>query len=164
MRISIIAALGHNREIGQEGKIPWQLPEDMKAFRKLTEGHTVIMGRKTFESIGHPLKLRTNIVLSSSLEQAPGILIARSWDEAINLIPDSESNAFIIGGNKVYEAGLSASNRMYLTFVDGIFPQADSFFPQYSPREWTLKTSELHLKSGHPEQSHDYIVRIFDKK
>lgn len=128
--LSIIAGIGDNRELGKNNTLLWHIPEDMKRFKTLTTGHTVIMGRKTYESIGKPLPNRTNIVITSEKEfLAPGCIITHSLDEAIQKSHDTET--FIIGGASVYAQALPIADKLYLTKVKGTF-DADTFFPDYS--------------------------------
>ena len=124
--LSIIAVIGKNRELGKDNHLLWNLPGDLKRFKKITKGHPVIMGRKTFESIGRPLPDRTNIVISSHSEIS-------SLDAAIEKAqsaPGAEE-IFIIGGGSVYAQAIGQADRLYLTVVDAT-AAADTFFPDYS--------------------------------
>ncbi|PLX28122.1 diacylglycerol kinase [Candidatus Parcubacteria bacterium] len=132
--ISIIAIIGKNRELGCENKLLWSIPEDMDRFKTLTTGHPVIMGRKTFESIGHALPGRTNIVITKQNNYiASGCQVVDSMDEAIReaKISDGSDEIFIIGGAQIYEIGLDFANKLYLSIVDDA-PVADVYFPDYS--------------------------------
>ncbi len=127
--ISIIAALDERRGIGKNGQLPWQLPEDLKRFKEITTGHTVIMGRKTFESIGKPLPNRTNIIITNNLDfQAQDITIAYSLDEALE---KAKGDVFIIGGGEIFNQAILRADKLYLTLVKGDF-NCDTFFPDYS--------------------------------
>lgn len=141
MRISLIAAVAENNVIGAGGKIPWHLPADFKHFKELTMGHPVIMGRKTFESIGKPLSGRTNIVLSSpDASFAPkGCRVASSLEEAFRLAENTDE-AFVIGGGVVYAVALPLANRVYLTRVHAKV-DGDTFFPKLPETEWRLVDS-----------------------
>lgn len=134
-KISIIAAVGRNRELGKNNKLLWHIPEDMKRFKELTSGHAVIMGRKTFESIGRPLPHRTNIIVTRDPNfNAKGCIIAHSLDEALRLAPLAQGNneeVFVIGGGQIYEQALPFTHKLYLTVVDAE-TDADTFFPNYS--------------------------------
>lgn len=134
MKISMIAAIGKNRELGKNNTLLWNIPEDMRHFRELTTGHAVIMGQRTYESIGRPLPNRTNIVLTvDPAFDAPGCVVCYSWDEALSEARKIESEeAFIIGGGSIYAQAISFADRLYLTLVDGEF-DADVFFPDYTP-------------------------------
>lgn len=132
--ISIICCIAKNRAIGFENKLLYNIPEDMEHFKKITTGHTVIMGRKTYESIGRPLPKRTNIVISRKEEnyQAPNCLNANSLEEAISLAPKQDREIFMIGGGQIYAQSLPLADKLYLTIVDDEPKQADTFFPGYS--------------------------------
>lgn len=133
--ISIIAAIGENRELGKNNKLLWHIPEDLKRFKKLTEGHVVIVGRKTFESIGKPLPKRTNIIITRDQlfeVKARNGYICPSLEEAIKLAKTKEKKEiFIIGGGSIYEQAIKYSDKLYLTIVKGKY-DADTFFPDYS--------------------------------
>ncbi len=150
-KISIIAAIGRNRELGKDNKLLWHIPEDLKRFKKLTEGHVIIMGRKTFESIGKPLPKRLNIIISrhrvflsasppSKGERFSERFIQKqksSFEEALKYAKDyalriGDSEIFIIGGGQVYQQAIKIADKLYLTIIDKEFPQADTFFPDYS--------------------------------
>lgn len=140
--ISIIAAIGKNRELGKDDKLLWHIPEDFKRFKELTSGHIVIMGRKTFESIGKPLPNRINIVVTKNRAWTPlGCTVSYSIEEAIKKgaafakASASQREIFIIGGGEIYKQGIKYANKLYLTLVDKEFPDADVFFPNYSEFE-----------------------------
>jgi len=126
-----IAAMSVNRAIGQGNKIPWHLPEDFRWFKKMTTGNVIVMGRKTFESIGKPLPNRTTIVLSRSNFQYPGVRTVTSLDEVRPLTADHQ--VFICGGAQVYEQALPFCSDLYLTFVKHIV-DGDAFFPWFEDR------------------------------
>ncbi len=143
--LSIIAAIGDNRELGNKNTLLWHIPEDMKRFKTLTTNHAVIMGRKTFESIGKPLPNRLNIVITNDLKFSfPGILVAHSLNEAISLAnrPISEE-LFIIGGASIYTQAINQADKLYLTKVKGTF-DADAFFPDYSRFSNVVSKEEKH--------------------
>ncbi len=130
--ISIIAAIGKNRELGKNNRLLWHIPEDLARFKKLTLGHPVIMGRKTFESISKPLPQRTNIIVTRDRKyQKIGCLIANSLEQALELAKQKErQEIFIIGGGQIYAAALKYASRLYLTIVEGKY-EADTYFPDY---------------------------------
>jgi dihydrofolate reductase len=130
--VSIIAAIDKNRALGKDNKLLWHIPEDMKWFKSHTSGHPVIMGRKTFESIGKALPNRLNIVISRNLSyRAPGCTVAETLEKGIDIAVQSDNTeVFIIGGGTVYAQALPFADRLYLTIVDGLY-DADTFFPQY---------------------------------
>lgn len=131
--ISIIAAIGSNRELGKDNKLLWHIGEDLARFKQLTLGHPVIMGRTTYESIGKPLPGRLNIILTRDKDfKAPGCRIARSLKEAVEKAQSRDSREiFIIGGGNVYQQAIKMADKLYLTIVKGTF-SADTFFPEYS--------------------------------
>ena len=131
--MSIVAAIGSNRELGKDNKLLWHIPEDLKRFKKLTLNHPVIMGRKTFQSVGKPLPGRTNIVITRDYNyQAEGCLVTHSLEEAIKLAKTKETQEiFIIGGGQIYQQAINIADKLYLTVVKGGF-EADTFFPDYS--------------------------------
>ena len=144
MLISIIAAMGRNRAIGYKNTLPWRLPTDLQRFKQLTLGHHMIMGRKTFESIGRPLPGRTSIIITRQKDfQAEGCLIAYSLDAAIELAKSrGEQEAFIIGGAEIYAQALSKADKMYLTMVEAE-PEADAFFPEFDENLWEKISEEI---------------------
>ncbi len=132
--LSLIAAAADNNAIGKNNQLLWSLPADLKHFRETTSGRTVIMGRKTFESIGRPLPNRRNIVVTRQADYSPeGVEVAHSLEEAIGLI-GGQDEAFVIGGAELYRQALPLADRVYLTRVKGEF-EADAFFPELGP-EW----------------------------
>ncbi|MDO8498015.1 MAG: dihydrofolate reductase, partial [bacterium] len=141
IKISMIAAIGKRRELGKENKLLWHIPSDMKRFRQITVNHAVIMGRKTYESIGRPLPKRTNIVVTRDINfKADGCIVVHSLEEGIEVGKTHEKEElFIIGGAQIYTQGLQYADRLYMTLIDGEF-DADAFFPEYS--EFTKVVSE----------------------
>jgi dihydrofolate reductase len=128
MIISLIAAMSDERIIGRDGNLPWHIPTDLARFKSITTGHTLIMGRMTFESIGHPLPERRNIVLSKTVDAIKGCEIARSLPEAIEA-SEGEEEIFICGGEQVFREALPLCQRIYLTLVHGSF-EGDVHFPE----------------------------------
>jgi len=154
MLVSAIVAAARNRVIGKDNQIPWYLSSDLKYFKRTTLGHHVIMGRKSFESIGRPLPKRTNVIITRDPYYAvSGCLVARSIPEALQMALDNgESEAFIIGGGQIYQQSLPYLQRIYLTEVEAE-PEGDVFFPALDPEEWKLASSEAHPadeKNDHP--------------
>lgn len=134
MKISMIAAIASlNRAIGKNNKLIYHISEDLKRFKKITSGHIVIMGRKTFESIGKVLPNRINIVITRNPNfYAENVIITHSLDEALRLAElKGEKEVFIIGGGQIYEEAIGKADKLYLTIVEGN-PDADTFFPDYS--------------------------------
>lgn len=141
--ISLIAAMTKNRVIGIRNTLPWQLPADLQHFKKLTLGHPIIMGRKTYESIGRPLPGRTNIIISRSDFAAPSSCkIANSISSAIALCPDNDE-AFFIGGEQLYRQALPIADRLYITEIDTEL-EGDAWFPEFNLNDWTQIERETH--------------------
>ena len=136
MLLSIIAALGTNRAIGRDNGLLWHLPGDLPRFKQLTMGHPIIMGRKTYASIGRPLSGRLNIVVTRNpVFEANGSTVCHSLDDAIARASESippEGEVFVIGGGELYTQALKRADRLYLTEVDDAPTDADTFFPDYS--------------------------------
>jgi len=142
MKINIIAAVARNRAIGYNGDMVYFIKEDLRRFRQLTTGHTVIMGRRTFHSLPKgALPNRRNIVLSRTETNFPGCNVYTSLSEALKHIADNEG-AFTRGGKSLYKEGLAVANRLYLTEIDAVPPHADVFFPEYDDGTWQIETKE----------------------
>ncbi|MBQ1433319.1 MAG: dihydrofolate reductase [Ruminococcus sp.] len=141
--ISIIAAVSRNGVIGADGKIPWDIPEDMAYFSRTTTGGAVIMGRRTYEDIGRPLPERYNIILSAKLKKAPeGTVLADNLEKAIELAENSgRENIFLCGGAAVYREGLAIADRIYLTVIDRDY-EGNVFFPKFSEKDFRLTSCE----------------------
>ena len=132
-RISLIAALSENRVIGKENSLPWHIPEDLKHFKEVTSGHPVIMGRKTFESIGRLLPKRLNIVISRDKSYVvEGATMANSLEEALEIAGNyDKKEIFVIGGGQIFEQAMQYADRLYLTLVHTEL-EGDAFFPDFS--------------------------------
>ena len=144
MTISIIAAVAKNRAIGFENNLIYWLPNDLKRFKALTTGHTIVMGRNTFESLPKgALPNRRNVVLSTTVKELPGCEVFPTLDAALQSCQPDE-DIYIIGGARVYEQAISKADRLCLTEVDDIPAQADTFFPDYS--DWQVVNKEAHPK------------------
>ena len=136
----IIAAVSENDVIGDGNALPWRIPEDLARFKALTLGNTLIMGRKTFESIGRPLPGRTTVVLTRREGfAAPGVLVAHDRAEALTLAPGP--NAFIAGGADIYRLFLPVASKLFLTRVHAAY-DGDTYFPPFNAGEWSLVSSE----------------------
>jgi len=141
--ISIIVAVARNHVIGVNNTLPWHLPEDLKRFRALTMGHHIIMGRKTYESLGRLLPGRTTVIVSRSKDYAvPGALVADSLEKALSLCGD-DPEVFVIGGAQLYRDGLRVANRIYLTEIDAEYP-GDAHFPEIEHLAWQEIAREAH--------------------
>ena len=140
--ITLIAAMGKNRAIGLDGKMPWHLPAELQHFKQATMGKTIAMGRKTWQSIGRPLPGRQNIVISRNPEfKAPGADVTDSLDAALELSKVDE--IMVIGGGQLYQLALPLAQRMILTMIE-IEPQADTWFPAWDDGAWQ-QASEQHF-------------------
>ncbi|TKB50925.1 type 3 dihydrofolate reductase [Ferrimonas aestuarii] len=148
MRLSLIACMAHNRIIGQGNQMPWHLPADLKHFKAVTMGKPVVMGRKTYESIGRPLPGRHNVVISRQPDlQIEGVSVVTSIDAALALLAD-EAEVMIIGGGQLYQAMLPHADRLYLTLAD-LHVAGDTQFPDYSQYQWQeLERETLAIGDG----------------
>ena len=136
-RVVMVAAVADNGVIGLDGDIPWSLPEDLKHFRATTKGNSVVMGRRTYESIGHPLPFRSNIVVTRQADwAADGVLVAHSVADAIAMAADFEGDVMVIGGAQVYEAAMPHADVQVLTEVH-LSPEGDTYYPDFDRAEWT---------------------------
>jgi len=156
VRISLIAAMAKNRVIGKQGEIPWKIPGEQKLFKKITLGHAVIMGRKTYESLGQPLPDRTNIVVTRQKQyQTEGCLVVHDLSSALNRCPEDEDEAFICGGGQLYQEALPIADRIYLTVIPREIP-GDTYFPDISATEFRVSQSES-IKVEEVEPYHFFI-------
>ncbi|WP_159281349.1 type 3 dihydrofolate reductase [Rahnella variigena] len=160
MIISLIAALATDRVIGMENAMPWHLPGDLAWFKRNTLNKPVIMGRKTFESIGRPLPGRLNIVISSKPGEHEGVTWVTSVDAALAAAGDVEE-VMVMGGGRVYEQLLPKANRLYLTHIDAEV-EGDTHFPDYQPDDWESTFSEFH--DADEQNSHGYCFEILDRR
>ncbi|MBN9682936.1 MULTISPECIES: dihydrofolate reductase [unclassified Corallococcus] len=149
-RVSAIVAMAANHVIGQGNTLPWRLPQDLARFKRLTLGHTLVMGRKTYDSIGRPLPGRTTVVLTHQRDWAApqGVRVAHTVDEALALA-SGDSEVFIAGGADVYAQTQALWQRLYLTRIERDFP-GDAFFPSVDPTGWRLVEEERHPEGDLP--------------
>jgi dihydrofolate reductase len=144
--VSLIVAVAHNRVIGVNNTLPWHLPEDLKRFRALTTGHHIIMGRKTYESLGRLLPERTTVIVTrNKAYNVEGALIAGSLEEAVSLCKD-DNEAFVIGGAELYKDALKLADKLYLTEID-LQVEGDAFFPEFKGSEWKETSREAHTSA-----------------
>lgn len=167
MDIAIIVAMAENGIIGKNNQLPWYLPEDLRYFKKTTMAKPILMGRKTFESIGKALPGRTNIVISRQVDLVlpEGVKHARSLEHAIDIaesvcVIEEADEVMIIGGEQIYKAAMPKATRLYLTKVHGEV-EGDAYFTGFEEGQWTLKTQEKHLASG--SNPYDYTFCIYEK-
>ena len=158
--IALIVAIDQNNAIGKDNQLLWHLPKDLSFFKNVTSGNAIIMGRKTFESIGKALPNRRNIVISTQKDlQFNGAEITSSLNAAIELVGNAD--CYIIGGGSIYQQSLSLVDRLYITKVAANF-EADTFFPTINWDEWTLVSKEDHPS----DEKHAYAFSfcVYDKK
>lgn len=156
MSIKLIAAIGKNRELGKNNSMMWDLPGDMRFFRTTTQGSAVIMGRKTYESIGRPLPKRENIVISRNVGlKIEGVKVVSSLKDAISA---ARGDAFIIGGASVYAAAIPIADELILTEIDMEYPGADVFFPEFDSELYERRTI-ADGKDGEIKYTHASYVR-----
>jgi dihydrofolate reductase len=161
MRLSLIAALARNRVIGRDNQLPWRLSADLKHFKALTMGKAIIMGRKTFESIGKPLPGRNNIILTRDRDfAASGCTVVHSIDEAMQIAGD-QNEVMLIGGADLYQQFLPRADRLYLTEVKAEVA-GDAWFPDFDPAEWGETERVSHPADENNEYDYDFV--ILDRK
>ena len=163
MRISLVVAVARNRVIGYQGQIPWRLPDDQLLFRRLTTGHPVVMGRKTFESIGKPLPNRNNLVVSRrDLSQIPGIRGFAKLMQAETWVREQGfEELFVIGGEALYGEAMERAERIYLTRVEAE-PEGDAFFPEMDETRWLCVKQEAH--TADERHSHHFSFEIWERR
>ena len=143
MLISLIVAMASNRVIGDKGEIPWRIPGEQKMFKEITMGHTMIMGRKTYEAIGRALPGRTNIVITRQTDyKAPDCMVVHDLEGALALCPSDEEEVFIIGGGQIYQETISSADRIYLTVLQREVP-GDTYFPEFSDTDFKIIKSDF---------------------
>lgn len=154
--ISIIVACSENNVIGKDNGLIWRLSNDLKRFKALTTGHAIVMGRKTFESIGRPLPNRRNIILSKNLEAMEGCEIMRSAGEVLEFAKSTDEELFVIGGGQVYEQFLPFADKLYLTLVH-TEAEGDTFFPALNRDEWTEVARESFKADEKNEFDYEFV-------
>ncbi|MER0216533.1 MAG: dihydrofolate reductase [Nitrosomonas sp.] len=162
LRLSILVAMAKNRVIGRDNRLPWHLPADLKHFKFLTMGQTIVMGRKTYESIGKPLPGRANIVITRQTDyEIPGAVVVNSLEDALLVCEETsttDTENFIIGGEKLYQQTIKICQRMYITEIQSDF-DGDVFFPQFDPGDWEETQRDKHV-GGNLE----YHFVVLDRK
>ena len=163
MKLALILAMSNNRAIGRNNALPWHLPEDMKYFKRVTMGKPIIMGRKTWESIGRPLPGRTNIVITRDRNfHADGVKIVHTLDEAIALaekisVIDGAEEVVVIGGAEIYALSLPKADRLYMTQVHAEV-DGDAHFPEFNLNEWRELARENHQPSETNPYPYSFII------
>lgn len=166
MEIAIVVAFAEKNVIGNNNKLLWHLPADMRFFKNLTTGNIIIMGRKTFDSIGRPLPNRENIVISRDKTLLiEGCIVVNSLEKAIekakeindNLPETLQKTAFIIGGEQIYKLGLPIANKLHITKIEAQF-EGDAFFPEFDKKQWELIEKTIHLKDEKNVFDHQFLT------
>lgn len=162
MRLSIIVAMAANRVIGKDNGLPWRLPADLKRFKSLTMGHHLLIGRKTFESIGRPLPGRTSVVITRRDDYSPeGVRVAHSVEQAVEIARRAgEDEAFVGGGAEIYRATLELADRIYLTLIDRPI-EGDTYFPAFDESAWRLCSSEA--READAENPHPFRFLVYER-
>ena len=165
MIISLIAAVSENNVIGRKKGMPWHMPEDLKYFYKITKGHHVIMGRKTFQEFGvsKPLPERTNIVISVNSDlELQGVIVMHSLIEALHYAKDNnEDECFIIGGGVIYRDSIDMADKLYITRIRTHIVDGDTFFPEIDTKSWVLINEEHRLKDK--QNPYDYSFLVYQR-
>ncbi|MBP3041399.1 dihydrofolate reductase [Bacillaceae bacterium Marseille-Q3522] len=160
--ISFLLAMDENHLIGKDNKLPWHLPADLQYFKRLTTGHTVVMGRKTFSSIGKPLPNRKNIVITRNKEaNFAGCTVFHSIDEFIAYSSGKTEEFFVIGGAEIFRGLLPIADRLYITEIYHTF-SGDTYFPDIRKKDWTLISREPGIKNE--KNPYDYEFHIYERK
>lgn len=160
-RVTLLAALAENRVIGRDGGLPWRLPDDLKRFKRLTMGHPIVMGRRTWDEVGHPLPGRRSIVLSRDPDlQLDGAEVASTLEEALGLCRDADE-VFVIGGGEIYSLALPRADRLELTIVHAR-PEGDTLFPEVDLGGWRLVAEEDHPVNERHE--HPFTFRTYERR
>jgi dihydrofolate reductase len=158
--LTIIAAVAKNNALGKNNDLIWRLPNDLKRFKKVTLGHHVIMGRKTFESLGKPLPNRTTIIITRNLNyKVDGCIVVNSLENAIIAAREDE-NPFILGGGEIYKQALDYADALDLTFVHHSFDEADTFFPAIDFTQW----QETYREDFKADEKHNYDYSFVNYK
>src|SRR3989344_7106217 len=159
--ISLIAAIGKNNELGKDNKLVWNMPTDLEFFREKTEGHGVIMGRKTFESIGRPMPNRQNIVITRDKTYLRhGVDVVHSLDEALRQA-QGKQDIFIIGGEEIFKKAMPIADRLYITHIDATDKDANVFFPEIIPIVWNEVSREEH--KADEKNPYNYTFSVYER-
>jgi len=157
MTVTLIAAMGRNRVIGRDGGLPWKLPDDMKFFMRTTSGHTVVMGRRTWESFDGALPKRRNIVITRQADyDAPGAEVVSSLDEALALCRD-DGEVYIMGGGEIYTLALPKADRLVLTHVE-CDVEGDACFPAFDENDWRITHREKHEADDRHAYAFEFVT------
>lgn len=161
--LTLIAAAGENNEIGKDSDLVWHLPDDFKRFKRLTTGHHIIMGRKTFDTFPQPLPDRTHVVITRKENfKKEGIVSVHSLERALEFC-QGDPQPFIVGGGEIYKMAIDVADKIELTRVHGTF-EADTFFPEIDTEKWELVNEELHKKDDKHKYEFSYLTYLRRKK
>ena len=162
MTISLVVAAATNNAIGKDGKLPWHLPNDMKHFKNVTWGMPIVMGRKTFESLGKALPGRKNIVISRQPGwKADGVITVKNMEDAFFVVKEADAKeVMVIGGGEIYKTLFEKARRIYLTRVEAE-PDADTFFPSLKPEEWHLMSQQDH--EADDKNAYNYSFQVWER-
>nr|AIA17737.1 Dihydrofolate reductase [uncultured bacterium] len=158
MTISIVVAIAANNAIGKDNQLLWRLPNDLKHFKQITSGHTIIMGRKTYDSVGKPLPNRRNIVITRQNMNIEGCEVVNSLDAALALCAN-EPEVFIVGGAEIYKQAMPLTDTIYLTIVHQSF-EGDTYFPEIKANEWI----EIEREDHNPDEKHKFAYSFITLK
>ncbi|MEG1622866.1 MAG: dihydrofolate reductase [Alistipes sp.] len=158
--ISVIVAVAENGVIGDKNQLLWHISEDLKHFKALTTGHPVVMGRKTFESLGRPLPNRTNVILSHQGQTIAGCTVVSAVEQAVALFAAKEE-IFIIGGAQIYAQTMPLADRFYLTRVHQAY-QGDTYFPDWDPTEWNLVACDTYPSGA--QYPHPFTFETYERR
>ena len=155
--LSLIVAISDNHVIGREGQLPWHLSADLKRFKRLTMGHHIVMGRKTYDSIGRQLPGRTSVVLTRQTDWAvEGVLTATDFESALTLTGDDEE-VFVIGGSQIYQLALPLVDRLYVTRVHATV-QGDTYFPEITSEQWQLQQTDSFAADEKNDHAYSFLI------
>lgn len=147
-QMTIVVAMTAERIIGRRGQLPWSIPEDLALFRRLTYGHTLVMGRRTFESIGRPLPGRFNIVVSRSMPPVEGLRVCRHFAEALQVADQGNGDIFFIGGCEIYRQALAVAGKLSVSWIRKNYP-GDCRFPEYRSDDWLIEQEQDYSEFRH---------------
>ncbi|MPW31399.1 type 3 dihydrofolate reductase [Agarivorans sp. B2Z047] len=157
MKVAMIAAMAKQRVIGKDNQMPWHLPADLKHFKAVTMGKSVIMGRLTYQSIGRPLPGRLNIVVSRNVDLViEGVTVVNTVQAALDLVKD-EAEVMVIGGGNIYQQCLAFADTLYLTFIEKEV-EGDAHFPDYQKYQWQQLASEKHLADEKNPYNYEFVT------
>lgn len=162
MIISIIVAIAENNAIGKDNKLLWHIKDDLQLFKRTTLNHVIIMGRKSYESIGRPLPKRTNVVITRSRDYQPeGVMVFHSLNDAFDHFKKTEEEVFVIGGGEIYRQSLDDAHKLHISHVHTTVEDADTFFPKVNWQDWKEVKQEDFKKNE--SNDHDFTYRVYER-